>query len=503
MMLNTVVFDDEIKVWWNYLKLNKGEKFAVSIDEQIYFTEKSHYNFKNLVADTSYKINLKVFDKNGNSVECLGECVVTTKKRKNKIDITKPPYNAVGDGITLNTKSIQQAIDDCGENDCVYIPNGTFLTGALNLKSNIELYLSDDATLLGSTEPSDYLPKIKSRFEGWEMLCYRSLLNSGEMDNSKGCDVENIIVRGGTILGGGNQLRVKTIETERASILKMCGMENETSPDALYSSVIPGRARGRTICSANTKGLIIANTVIGNAPAWNLHFIYCEDITVCSCKVVSQGISNGDGIDPDSTKKCLIFDIEFDTGDDCVAIKSGKNPEGYFIARPSEDIKVFDCLVKKGHGIAIGSEMSGGVSSVDIWNVNVELGHGINIKTRARRGGYVKNIKIFNCDVPQISISEYGNVDDGEPAPDIARVSDIVVEDVKLRGIKFFITCKDRQEPCQAIYINGQGKDNPVKNLSLKNITLKYRSMIPNQIIGLNNVENLSIENVSCEGTIS
>ncbi len=501
-MINTVVFDDEIKLWWNYEKLYKGESFSVSIDDKKYLTDKSHCNIKNLTPESDYTLSVTIVNECGTCVKTLGERIVTTKKSKSKIDVTKQPYNAVGDGATLNTVAIQRAIDDCGEDDCVYIPSGVFLTGALDLKSNTELYLADDATLLGSVEPNDYLPKIKSRFEGWEMLCYRSLLNAGEMDNSKGCDTENIVIRGGTILGGGNKLRVKTIEIERDAILKICGLENDASPDALYASVIPGRTRGRALCCANVKGLTVANTVIGNAPAWNLHFIYCEDITVCGCKVISDGIGNGDGVDPDSSTNCVVFDVEFETGDDCVAIKSGKNPEGYFIARPSKDVKVFDCLIKKGHGIAIGSEMSGGVSDVDIWNIQVQSGHGINIKTRAKRGGYVKNINIYNCEVPQIAISGYGNVDDGEAAPEVAKVSDINIEDVTLIGIRHFITCKDRQEPCKAIYIVGQGKDNPVKNITLKNIVLKYRSMIPNQIAVLDNVENISVENVVCEGTL-
>ncbi len=501
-MLNTVVFDDEIKIWWEYVRLNCGERFAVSINDEVQFTEKSHYDFKNLSPETTYKFGLTIVDEQNTVVETLGETFATTKKRKNRIDITKAPYNAIGDGVTLNTQAIQSAIDNCGEEDCVYIPDGNFLSGALDLKSNTELYLADGAILLGSEEPCDYLPKIKSRFEGWEMLCYRSLLNTGSMDHSKGCGTENIVIRGGTILGGGNVLRKKTIEREKTAILKICKMENEASPDALYASILPGRTRGRAVCATNTKGLVIANTVIGNAPAWNLHFIYCEDVVVCGCKVVSQGISNGDGIDPDSTKNCVIFDIEFDTGDDCVAVKSGKNPEGFFIARPSERIRVFDCVVHKGHGIAIGSEMSGGVSDVNIWNIKVEIGYGVSIKTRAKRGGYVKDIKISNCVMPLIEIGEYGCIDDGEAAPEIAIVSDIVIEDVTLRGMKVFITSGDRQEPSKAVSVKGLGEGNPVRNLSLSNVTLKYRSMLPYQIIGLDNVENLTIENVVCEGTL-
>ncbi len=502
MMLNTIVFSDEIKIWWEYVPLKNGENFVVYKNGESYSTLKSHFNFKNLSPNTEYKFKVCKVDKNGKPVKELGEVSVVTKGKKNRIDITKSPYNAVGDGITLNTQAIQAAINDCGKNDCVYIPKGTFLSGALNLKSNVELYLEEEATLLGSTNPEEYLPKIKSRFEGWEMMCYRSLLNIGEMDSHKGCDTENIIIRGGKIWGGGNALRLNIIAKERVAVLKEYGMENEVSPHALYSSTIPGRARGRTICCSNAKNVVIANTYVGNSPAWNVHFIYCEDIVVCGCTVVSKGISNGDGIDPDSTKNCTIFDIEFDTGDDSVAIKSGKNPEGYFIARPTENVNVFDCEVHCGHGIAIGSEMSGGVENVAIWNINVVYGYGIVIKTRAKRGGYIRNIKILHCDLPSIRIGEYECLDDGEAAPQMATVSNIVIRDICLKGEKTFVNNTNRKEEVSAIFIEGLGEGNPVKNVSIKNVVLKDRIMMPYQNIVLTNVENIEVQNVVCEGEV-
>lgn len=500
MAFNTIIFDNEIKIWWQYVRLLKDENFAVSINGQLFFTTKSHYNFNDLKPETEYNLKVEIIDRVGNIVKEIGATSVKTKRKKKRLDITKPPYNAVGNGVTLDTNAIQQAINDCAQDYLVYIPRGTYLSGALNLKSNVEIYLEDGAILLGSTEPSDYLPKVKSRFDGWEMYCYRSLLNAGAMDNSKGCNTENIVIRGGKILGGGNELRKNIIKKERHRVLEEYGMINEISPHALYSSIIPGRARGRTICCSNTKNLIVANTVIGNAPAWNLHFIYCENITICGCSVISKNILNGDGINPDSTVNCTIFDIEFDTGDDCVSVKSGKNPEGFFIARPSKNIYIFDCLIKTGHGISIGSEMSGGVSNVHIWNIQIELGLGIFIKTRAKRGGYVKDVTISNCNVPVIQIGEYGCVDDGESAPEIATVSNINVNDVILNGIRVFITNLNRREAVSAVSVKGLGDGNPVNNLSLKNITLKYRSSTPYHIIGLDNVKNLSIENITCEG---
>lgn len=501
-MIHTVIFDNEIKLWWDYVYIKPNQNFKITIDGNVFYTKNSHYNFKDLKPKTIYQLSVCVVDDTGNVILSLGEIFATTKKKKNRIDITKSPYNAVGDGKTLNTTAIQRALNACTENDCVYIPKGTFLTGALNIESNTELYLSDCAVLQGSTDCEDYLPKIKCRFEGWEMLCYRSLINTGVMNSKNGCDTENIIIRGGTILGGGSELRKNIIEKERKAILKANNLENAESPDDLYLTTLPGRLRGRTLCCCNTKNVIVANTTIGNSPSWNLHFIYCEDVLTCGCKIVSHKIANGDGWDPDSSKNCTIFDVEFSTGDDCVAIKSGKNPEGYFIARPSENINVFDCYCKEGHGVAIGSEMSGGISNVNVWNVKVESDVGINIKTLEKRGGYIKNVNIYDCDVPMIKFDRYNNLDDGEFAPLPSVVSNVTIKNVTLKGVWAYTENTERKEPESALSIRGFSKENPIKNVTIENVKIKYRVMLPFQTVDLENVENVSIEKIVCYGEV-
>ena len=128
--------------------------------------------------------------------------MVRTPKRKRRIDITQAPYLAKGDGKALNTAAIQQAIEDCKEDEMVYVPAGTFLTGALTLHDHMELYLEEGAVLQGSSNPEDYLPRIPSRFEGTERECYQSLLNLGVMDHRAGCTSEDVLIRGkGTISG--------------------------------------------------------------------------------------------------------------------------------------------------------------------------------------------------------------------------------------------------------------------------------------------------------------
>ncbi len=503
-MINTVIFNDEIKVWWEYIKLEPKECFKILLDgKEIATTLKSHFNIKNLKADTAYSISVLIVDGNSAVIKKVGDIDVITSMDKRRIDVTKPPYNAIPDGKTLSTLAIQKAVDDCGENDCVYFPDGKYLTGAIDLKSDVELYLSDGAVIRGSANHLDYLPKIKSRFEGCEELCYRSLFNAGKMFSKGDTNCENIVIRGGKVLGGGQELRLNIINAERDGVLKANGLENQINPPYFYSTVLPGRSRGRLLGFNNVKNVVVANCEIGESPSWNLHFTYCENVVTCGCKIVSHKISNGDGWDPDSSKNCIIFDTVFDTGDDCVAIKSGKNLEGYLVGRPSEHIRIFDIKAEDGHGIAIGSEMSGGVSDVVIWNCDISSGSGIYYKSSPVRGGYVRDVKVYNCILPTISVSSrYFCNNDGASAPNYPDVSDLVFENVTLSGVGYFTGEHERVEPETALCIRGLDKTHPIKRVRLKDITLKYRHMLPYQMVCLSDVDDLEVENIMCLGEI-
>ncbi len=503
-MIHAVVFDDEIKIWWEYVALLPKERFCVYMDgKRVGETRKSHFNCKGLTPSTVYSFSVEKLDAAGACALQIGSLSVATSPAKRNLDVTMPPYNAVGDGKTCNTAALQAALNDCKADERVYIPRGVFMTGALDMPSNTELYLEDDAILQGTDDVEDYLPKVWSRFEGTECLCYRSLINTGTLDHTAGCTTENIVIRGGKIMGGGEKLRRNTIARERIIVLKENGLEGELNPPAHYASVLPGRTRGRLICCNNTKNVLIANSVVGDAPSWNLQFTYCEDVVTCSSTIYSHNISNGDGWDPDSAKNCVLFDIFFDTGDDCVAIKSGKNLEGYEIGRPSEHIRVFDCVSKEGHGLAIGSEMSGGIRDVAIWNCDIQSGTGFTIKSTEKRGGYVKDVRIYNCNVPLVSIGTYtsGN-NDGVGAPVAPVISNIHLEDLTLNGVWVFTGDTDRREPEQAIKVGGLNAETKIRDVSFKNITMKYRQMMPYQMVGLSNVENLTLENIVCKGEI-
>lgn len=219
---------DSITLYWERPEGCFGTQYQVFLGETLVgSTQKTHYTISDLKADTSYEITVTgVYELQTSSEQkkeniknekdelrqqTIQTITVHTAKRTITIDITKEPYSAVADGETLNTKAIQSAIDDCPEGGCVYIPAGVFMTGALRLHSDMELYLAEGAVLQGTSNPEDYLPRIWSRFEGTEMECYSSLLNLGvldpegmhraDYDSTFAC--KNVAIRGkGTIASG-------------------------------------------------------------------------------------------------------------------------------------------------------------------------------------------------------------------------------------------------------------------------------------------------------------
>lgn len=191
-------------------------------------------------------------------------------------------------------------------------------------------------------------------------------------------------IRGeGAILGGGAELARAIIDTERAALKEYLSKNEEYAKSCENSDTIPGRARGRLINISNSENVVICGLELGFGASWNVHFIYSRNVVTYRCKISSRGVWNGDGWDPDSSEDCAVFDTEFDTHDNAIAIKSGKNPEGNIIGRPTKNIRIFDC--RGSRDIAIGSELSGGVEGVRIWDCSFVNSWGINIKTTDKR----------------------------------------------------------------------------------------------------------------------
>ena len=395
-----------------------------------------------------------------------------TKKPRRRIDVTQEPYFAKGDGQTMNTAALQKAFDDCGAEEEVYFPAGIYMTGALNLHSNMAVYLDEGAVLQGSDKPEDYLPRIWSRFEGTEQECYRSLLNAGTLDHTAGPNCEGILLYGkGTISGGGQTLAERTIENEREKLKDYLAQNAALVASCENDSTIPGRVRGRLINLSNCAHVRITGLTLQNGPAWNVHMVYCNDVVTDHCVIHSIGVWNGDGWDPDSSEKCTLFATRFETHDDSVAIKSGKNPEGNAINRPTRHIRVFDCYSACGHGICIGSEMSGGVEDVKIWDCDIAASYsGIEIKGTPQRGGFVRNVSVRDCNFPRLMIHSVPYNCDGVPAEEEPQFENYLFERLRLTGIRM-----GHGDPLPVDPIEIEGFRTPghkIKNVTLRDCTL-------------------------------
>jgi exo-poly-alpha-galacturonosidase len=371
-------------------------------------SNKCNYQLGNLKPQTLYTCRVLAEGKDSKLVPVGPAVKFTTKPRGKVLDITT--FGAKGDGSTLNTQSIQKAIDACPANGTVLIPQGLFISGAIFLKSHMTLEIVKGGVLKGSINEADYLPYINNRFEGWEMKTYASLINAGVMNNKGGYTVEDLSIKGEGTVSGGNSALGNAMITKGGI-----------------------RSRGRLILLMNCRNVEIDGLQIKDPPCWTIHYIYSKGITCHNLNIVSTA-RNGDGLDPDSSDDSYIFNCTFSTGDDCIAIKSGKNPEGYTIGKPTRNVRITDCEFIKGHGISIGSEMSGGVSDVLVQDCKAgALLHGLQVKGTKERGGYVRNVTVTDCQLLQITIFSAVNYNnDGAGAPEPPTFENFVFRNIDL-----------------------------------------------------------------------
>ncbi|ATC64106.1 glycoside hydrolase [Nibricoccus aquaticus] len=326
--------------------------------------------------------------------------------------ITAAEFGAVADGKTLATAAIRKAIEaaHAAGGGRVVIPAGVFATGAIHLKSNVNLHVSEGATLAFSTDPKDYLPAVFTRWEGMECMGYSPLIYAFEQ--------ENIAVTGKGILDGrattqnwwpwkgnaeGGWKKGMPHQAEaRKKLEEMCDagvpVEKRLFAEGSY-------LRPMFIQPYRSKNVLIEGVTILNSPMWEIHPVLCTNVTVRGVKIKTHG-PNNDGCNPESSKDVLIEDTIFDTGDDCIAIKSGRNTDGRRLNIPSENIIIRNCKMVEGHGgVVIGSEISGGARNVFVENCEMsspELDRALRFKTNSHRGGTIENVYVRNVKVGQV-----------------------------------------------------------------------------------------------------
>ena len=319
-------------------------------------------------------------------------------------------YGAIGDGKTLCTGAFQEAIKECSNKGGgrVVVRAGIYLTGAIHLKSNVNLYINQDATILFSTDLEHYLPVVFTRYEGVELMNYSPLIyafeqeniaitGEGTLDGQASRDTWWGLWRRGRVEG---QPRTKS---DRAVLLEMMEQQLPVS-ERVFG---PGHyLRVNFVQPYRCKNVLIEGVTIKRSPMWEVNPVLCTNVTVRNIKTITHG-PNNDGCNPESCTDVLIENCYFDTGDDCIAIKSGRNEDGRRIGVPSQNIIVRGCTMKDGHGgVSIGSEISGDCRNVFVEDCVMDspnLERALRIKTNSLRGGVVENIYFRNVKVGQVA----------------------------------------------------------------------------------------------------
>ncbi|KEO72652.1 glycoside hydrolase family 28 protein [Anditalea andensis] len=406
-------------------------------------------------------------------------------------------YGAIADGRTDASVAIKAAIDACAEagGGRVVVPEGYYATGPVYIRSNVNLHLEKGSTLLFSTDPKDYLPNVFTRWEGVELMNYSPLVYAFEE--------ENIAVTGeGTLDGQANETNWWPWKGKEQYgwIPGEPHQEDRDKRHALFQMAEDGLPveerifgegfylRPQFVQPYRCKNVLIQGVSIINSPMWILNPVLCENVTIEGVRIVSHG-PNSDGCDPESSKNVLIKNTFFDTGDDCIAIKSGRNADGRRINVPSENIIIQNCQMADGHGgVVIGSEISGGVRNVFAENCEMNspnLDRVLRIKTSSMRGGVIENIYMRNIEVGEVAEQVFRvNMFYEDSGAYVPTVRNVKVENLNVeKGGKV------------GVLLEGY-ENSPVENIQLKNVNIKS----VDRNFKFSNVKNIIFENVTING---
>jgi polygalacturonase len=362
-------------------------------------------------------------------------------------DITK--YGARPDATTLSTKAIADAIAACAKmgGGRVLVPAGKFLTGAIHLQSNVELHVSEGATLLFDVNPASY-PIVFTRWEGMECMNYSPLIYARKQKNigitGKGTlDGQGSAQNwwpwkgrwGGTVAYGWKEGMPDQMPARK----RLFDMAEAGVPVEQRVFGEGSRLRPPFIQPYDCENVLIEGVRVRNSPFWNIHPVLCRNVTLRGVDVFGHG-PNNDGVDPESVDHMLIEDCSFNTGDDCIAVNSGRNADGRRLATPSQNILVRNCRMHEGHGgVVVGSQISGGARWVFAENCHMDspnLWYAIRFKNNALRGGLLEHFYYRDIDVGQVgraAITCDFNYEEGANGAFTPQLRNVVVERLHVR----------------------------------------------------------------------
>lgn len=420
-------------------------------------------------------------------------------------------FGAKGDGMALNTESINKTISSVSQKGggVVLIPSGLWLTGPIELKSNVNLHLKRDA-ILQFTDDFNQYKLVEGNWEGRPAWRNQSPIS--------GTNLENIAITGsGIIDGNGGAWRMvkkdKLTESQWKTLVASGGIVREDGKMWFPSAktvkgsntknagvIEPGKTakdyedikdflRPNLLVLTNCKKILLEGVTFQNSPAWNLHPLLCEDLTLRNLQVKNPWYAqNGDGVDVESCKNVLIEGSTFDVGDDGICIKSGRDEAGRKRGVPTENVIVRNNVVYHAHGgFVIGSEMSGGAKNIWVYDCSfIGTDIGLRFKTTRGRGGIVENIYVNNInmiDIPGEAIlfdMYYAAVDPivlaGEKREAIKSVLVPVTEETP-QFRNFYIKDVVANGAEKAIFFRGLPEMN-IKDIHLENVTIQSKKGI-------------------------
>ncbi|MEG2102271.1 MAG: glycoside hydrolase family 28 protein [Flavobacterium sp.] len=404
-------------------------------------------------------------------------------------------FGAVADAKTSNTLAFEKAIKACASNGGgkVLVPNGKYLTGPIHLESNVNLHLEDNAEILFSLNPKEY-PIVHTSWEGTEVMNYSPLIYAKGKTNvavtGKGtlngqADSTNWWVwSGGKNYGWKKGIPSQNDPNNREVLVDMAEKGIPVA-ERIFGEGRYLRPNFIEFFECNT--VLVKDVTIINAPFWILHPIKTNNMIIDGVTVNSHG-PNNDGCDPEYSQNIIIRNCTFNTGDDCIAIKAGRDADGRRVGLPSKNIIVQNCKMIDGHGgVVIGSEISAGVNNVFVENCNMDspnLDRAIRIKTNSKRGGVIEDVYVRNLEVGTVKecvlkLNMFYNVYGSQTGNFIPTIRNVSLENVNVKnGGKY------------SVWAEGY-KESPVENITLKNVKIQK----VDSIYKLKNVKNIKFIN--------
>lgn len=392
--------------------------------------------------------------------------------------------------------AITRAIRTCHEagGGRVVVPPGEFLCGPVHLLSRVNLHVSAGAVLRFHTDPNRYLPAVFTRWEGMELMGYSPLIYAfGQKD---------IALTGSGTLDG--QASMDNWWPWKGN--EEWGRPGFPSQDAARQKLMDDVAAGVAVARRRygdgaflrppfvqfyqCRNVLIEDVRIRRSPFWLLNPVLCEHVTVRGVHLQSLG-PNSDGCNPESCRNVLIENCFFDTGDDCIAIKSGRNADGRRIGVASENIVIRGCQMRAGHGgIVIGSEISGGARNIFAENCHMsspDLERGLRIKTNSVRGGVVEHLRFRNILIGHVKDALVINFyyEEGDAGSHDPTVRDLVIEN---------LLCDTAERVFQ---VRGFARQR-IESLRLTNVHV----LKAEQVGVMQHVEGLLLESVSINGRV-